>query len=87
MLLDTRYDATKVAVRQRCTDRLQNGTPDEFTVSGSDWFHHNNFTALPILLVNPLALYGYGDINIVPAVSHDLSCRVSADTMHASTDT
>jgi hypothetical protein len=30
----------------------------------------NNFTALPLLLVNPVALYGYGDINIVPAVRH-----------------
>ncbi|KAH6615223.1 hypothetical protein C7974DRAFT_61288 [Boeremia exigua] len=46
----------------------KNGTPDEFTVSGSQWFRQNNFTALPILLVNPVALYGYGDINIVPAL-------------------
>ncbi|KAH8731067.1 hypothetical protein GQ44DRAFT_736186 [Phaeosphaeriaceae sp. PMI808] len=46
----------------------KNGVPDEFTVSGSQWFHQNNFTALPILLVNPVALYGYGDINIVPAL-------------------
>jgi len=52
-------------------NRLQNGTPDEFTVSGSQWFRRNNFTALPILLVNPVALYGYGDINIVPAVCHN----------------
>ena len=48
----------------------QNGVPDEFTVSVSEWFRQNNFTALPILLVNPVALYGYGDINIVPAVRH-----------------
>jgi hypothetical protein len=48
----------------------QNGVPDEFTVSGTEWFRQNNFTALPILLVNPVALYGYGDINIVPAVRH-----------------
>ncbi|KAF1941829.1 FAD/NAD(P)-binding domain-containing protein [Clathrospora elynae] len=46
----------------------KNGVPDEFTVSGAEWFHKNNFTALPIILVNPLALYGYGDINIVPAL-------------------
>ncbi|KAF3043134.1 hypothetical protein E8E12_003302 [Didymella heteroderae] len=46
----------------------KNGTPDEFTVSGSQWFRQYNFTALPILLVNPVALYGYGDINIVPAL-------------------
>ncbi|KAF1840902.1 FAD/NAD(P)-binding domain-containing protein [Cucurbitaria berberidis CBS 394.84] len=44
------------------------GVPDEFTVSGAEWFRQNNFTALPILLVNPVALYGYGDINIVPAL-------------------
>jgi hypothetical protein len=47
----------------------QDGVPDELTVPGSQWFRANNFTALPILLVNPMALYGYGDINIVPAVS------------------
>ncbi|CAN9111702.1 unnamed protein product [Alternaria alternata] len=46
----------------------RNGVPDEFTVSGAEWFRQNNFTALPILLVNPVALYGYGDINIVPAL-------------------
>ncbi|KAF2131454.1 FAD/NAD(P)-binding domain-containing protein [Dothidotthia symphoricarpi CBS 119687] len=44
------------------------GVPDEFTVSGTQWFRQNNFTALPIVLVNPVALYGYGDINIVPAL-------------------
>lgn len=47
----------------------QNGVPKELTVSGTEWFHTNNFTALPIILVNPLALYGYGDINLVPIVS------------------
>ena len=48
----------------------QSGVPEEFTTSGADWFRANNFTALPILLIDPLALYGYGDINIVPAVCH-----------------
>lgn len=66
-------------------DRLQNGTPDEFTVSGSQWFRQNNFTALPILLVNPVALYGYGDINIVPAVCHDPLCIEFARVMLAGT--
>ncbi|KAH7095623.1 hypothetical protein FB567DRAFT_34976 [Paraphoma chrysanthemicola] len=46
----------------------KNGVPEEFTVPGATWFRNNNFTALPILLVNPVALYGYGDINIVPAL-------------------
>ncbi|KAL5120264.1 hypothetical protein ACEQ8H_001822 [Pleosporales sp. CAS-2024a] len=46
----------------------KNGVPHEFTVSGAEWFRSNNFTALPLLLVNPVALYGYGDINIVPAL-------------------
>lgn len=50
--------------------QAQKGVPDEFTVAGAQWFRNNNFTALPILLVNPVALYGYGDINIVPAVRH-----------------
>jgi hypothetical protein len=74
-------------VPQRLADVPQNGTPDEFTVSGSQWFRQNNFTALPILLVNPVALYGYGDINIVPAVCHDLVCIEFAGMMHAYTDT
>jgi hypothetical protein len=38
-------------------------------VPADDWLRQNNFTALPILLVNPLAYYGYGDIRIVPIVS------------------
>ena len=48
--------------------REQKGVPENLTVSGAAWFKANNFTALPIVLVNPLALYGYGDINVVPAV-------------------
>ncbi|KAF2018538.1 FAD/NAD(P)-binding domain-containing protein [Aaosphaeria arxii CBS 175.79] len=47
---------------------FKNGVPDEFSVTGTEWFVANNFTTLQQLLVNPLALYGYGDINIVPAL-------------------
>ncbi|KAF2728726.1 FAD/NAD(P)-binding domain-containing protein [Polyplosphaeria fusca] len=47
---------------------FKKGVPEELTVSGAEWFRANNFTAMPIVLVNPLALYGYGDINIVPAL-------------------
>ncbi|KAF2477635.1 FAD/NAD(P)-binding domain-containing protein [Lindgomyces ingoldianus] len=47
---------------------FKKGVPTELTVPGVEWFHNNNFTALPILLVNPLALYGYGDIRVVPAL-------------------
>lgn len=73
---DTRYDSNfaQDGAREQLVNELQNGTPDEFTVSGSQWFRQNNFTALPILLVNPVALYGYGDINIVPAVCDALCC-------------
>jgi hypothetical protein len=46
----------------------QKGVPDSLTVSGEEWFKTNNFTVLPSLLVNPIALYGYGDIRVVPAV-------------------
>jgi hypothetical protein len=65
----------------------QNGVPDEFTVAGSEWFRNNNFTALPILLVNPVALYGYGDINIVPAVRHEptSALHLQGSCMHALT--
>ena len=48
----------------------QKAVPDSLTVSGAEWFKTNNFTVLPQLLVNALALYGYGDIRVVPAVSH-----------------
>ncbi|KAL5429097.1 hypothetical protein PMIN06_004729 [Paraphaeosphaeria minitans] len=44
------------------------GVPDSLTVSGQQWFKTNNFTVLPQLLVNPIALYGYGDIRVVPAL-------------------
>ncbi|OAG12923.1 FAD/NAD(P)-binding domain-containing protein [Paraphaeosphaeria sporulosa] len=44
------------------------GVPDSLTVSGEQWFKTNNFTVLPQLLVNPIALYGYGDIRVVPAL-------------------
>jgi hypothetical protein len=66
----------------------QNGVPDEFTVSGSEWFRTNNFTALPLLLVNPMALYGYGDINIVPAVSDAIHLGTAlAGILHAYANT
>lgn len=57
--------------------------PQEFTVSGAEWFRQNNFTGLPILLVNAVALYGYGDINIVPAVRHDAPKKIVAGMLHA----
>lgn len=50
------------------TTSYKKGVPDNLTVSGEDWFKTNNFTILPQLLVNPLALYGYGDIRVVPAL-------------------
>lgn len=75
-----------VAQNGRLT-REQQGVPEEFTVSGTEWFRRNNFTALPILLVNPVALYGYGDINIVPAVRHYPSPHVLAGIVHAATNT
>ena len=64
----------------------QNGVPREFTVSGAEWFRQNNFTALPILLVNPVALYGYGDINIVPAVRYTRLEASLAGMLHARTN-
>lgn len=48
--------------------QLQNGVPEEFTVPAIEWFRANGFIALPLLIINPLALYGYGDIRVVPAV-------------------
>jgi hypothetical protein len=53
--------------------REQKGVPEKLTISGSEWFRTNNFTVLPIVLVDPLALYGYGDIRSVPAVRLDIS--------------
>ncbi|CAI6245028.1 unnamed protein product [Periconia digitata] len=50
------------------TANYKKGVPENLTVSGSEWFRANNFTALPIVLVNPLALYGYGDLRAVPAL-------------------
>ncbi|KAF2098224.1 hypothetical protein NA57DRAFT_77016 [Rhizodiscina lignyota] len=47
---------------------FKKGVPDEFTVPATQWFAENNFTALPVLLVEPLALFGYGDIRVVPAL-------------------
>ncbi|KAF2869651.1 hypothetical protein BDV95DRAFT_608490 [Massariosphaeria phaeospora] len=47
---------------------FKKGVPADLTVSGAEWFRKNNFTVLPLLLVNPLALYGYGDIREVPAL-------------------
>jgi hypothetical protein len=64
----------------------QLGVPREFTVSGAEWFRQNNFTALPILLVNPVALYGYGDINIVPAVCYNRLYVGLAGMWHARTN-
>jgi hypothetical protein len=67
----------------RSLTQQQLGVPQEFTVSGAEWFRQNNFTALPILLVNPVALYGYGDINIVPAVGYNCLYAGLAGILHA----
>ncbi|KAF1956436.1 FAD/NAD(P)-binding domain-containing protein [Byssothecium circinans] len=50
------------------TTGYKKGVPESLTVSGSEWFRTNNFTALPIALVNAVALYGYGDTRRVPAL-------------------
>ena len=47
---------------------IQNGVPTDLTVSTVEWFSKNGFYALPILIVDPLALYGYGDLRVVPIV-------------------
>jgi hypothetical protein len=61
---------------------VQKGVPDELSVPGIEWFRAHNLTAMPEVLINPLALYGYGDINVVPAVRVELAYGV-----HAYTDT
>jgi hypothetical protein len=63
-------------------DHPQKGVPDHLSTPGEDWFRANNFTALPALLVNPLALYGYGDIHVVPAVSQQARLFVHQTRMH-----
>ncbi|OCL06637.1 FAD/NAD(P)-binding domain-containing protein [Glonium stellatum] len=42
------------------------GVPDELAVPSVEWFANNNFYAIPIVVVDALALYGYGDIRKVP---------------------
>jgi hypothetical protein len=73
-------------VQYRLLTSHQRGVPQEFTVSGAEWFRQNNFTALPILLVNPVALYGYGDINIVPAVRYNCLYTGLTGMLHARTN-
>jgi len=40
----------------------QKGVPEEFAVPAAAWLLQNGFKALPVALINPLAVYGYGDI-------------------------
>jgi hypothetical protein len=81
----TRYDSCAMLRATVPLTQPQNGVPDEFTVSGAEWFRKNNFTVLPLLLVNPVALYGYGDINIVPAVRHTTHLHLQGLRMHTLT--
>lgn len=45
---------------------MQSGVPEALAVPALQWLTENNFTALAVLIVDPVALYGYGDISIVP---------------------
>lgn len=44
----------------------KSGVPESLTVPAAQWFRENNYTAIPIAIVDPIALYGYGDINNTP---------------------
>lgn len=44
----------------------KSGVPQELAVPAAQWFRENNFTAIPVAVTDPIALYGYGDINVTP---------------------
>jgi hypothetical protein len=65
----------------------QKGVPQEFTVSTAQWLATNNFQALPVLFVQAMVAFGYGDLRQVPIVCHPLLHIISvthADDLHFS---
>ncbi|KAL2072582.1 hypothetical protein VTL71DRAFT_11925 [Oculimacula yallundae] len=46
--------------------RYKNGVPQELTVTTSQWLASNNFQALPVLFVQAMVAFGYGDLREVP---------------------
>ncbi|KAK0126470.1 hypothetical protein ONS95_008067 [Cadophora gregata] len=46
--------------------RYKNGVPQELTVTTSQWLASNNFQALPVLFIQAMVAFGYGDLREVP---------------------
>ncbi|CZT08465.1 uncharacterized protein RCO7_08200 [Rhynchosporium graminicola] len=46
--------------------RYKDGVPQELTVTTSQWLARNNFQALPVLFVQAMVAFGYGDLREVP---------------------
>ncbi|KAG4428390.1 hypothetical protein IFR05_016129 [Cadophora sp. M221] len=46
--------------------RYKNGVPQELTVTTSQWLASNNYQALPVLFVQAMVAFGYGDLREVP---------------------
>jgi hypothetical protein len=63
----------------------QNGVPQEFTVSTAQWLASNNFQALPVLFVQAMVAFGYGDLREVPIVCFSKSTHFSLLILHSFT--
>jgi len=46
--------------------RYKNGVPQELTVTTSQWLASNNFQALPVLFIQAMIAFGYGDLRETP---------------------
>ncbi|KAH7364162.1 FAD/NAD-P-binding domain-containing protein [Rhexocercosporidium sp. MPI-PUGE-AT-0058] len=46
--------------------RYKNGVPQELTVTTAQWLASNNYQALPVLFVQAMVAFGYGDLREVP---------------------
>lgn len=46
----------------------QNGVPAEFSVTCAEWLSTNNYQALPVLFVQAMVAFGYGDYREIPIV-------------------
>ncbi|KAH7417335.1 FAD/NAD-P-binding domain-containing protein [Cadophora sp. MPI-SDFR-AT-0126] len=46
--------------------RYKNGVPAELAVTTSQWLATNNFQALPVLFIQAMVAFGYGDLREVP---------------------
>ena len=54
---------------------IQNGVPQDLTISTAEWLAQNGYQALPVVFNEGMVAYGYGDLRQVPIVGCSMVFR------------